>query len=72
MFRIPSEEIKSSEQIHADHVYVMLNDNARDIVLKRIENGSELVFLNTMGERLSLDNIVLRIESKDETSAEIS
>jgi len=50
MFRIPSEEIKTSEQIHADHVYVMLNDNARDIVLKRIDNGSEFVFLNTMGK----------------------
>ena len=51
-------------------MYVILNDNPRDIVLKPIGNGSEFVFLNTMGE--SLDNIALRIESKDETSAEIS
>lgn len=56
MFRIPREWIKTSEQTHADHVYVMLNDTARDIVLKRRGNGSEFVFLNTLGEPVAGQN----------------
>ena len=56
MFRIPREEIKTSEVIYGEHVYVLLNDTARDIVLKRRGNGSEFVFLNTRGEPVSEQN----------------
>lgn len=56
MFRIPREFIKTSEKIRADHVYVMLNDTARDIVLKRRGNGSEFVFLNTLGQPVDGQN----------------
>jgi len=56
MFRIPREEIKSEEYIHGEHVYVMLNDTARDIVLKRRGNGSEFVFPNEYGDPISEQN----------------
>ena len=56
MFRIPRDEIKTSEYIHGSHVYVLLNDTARDIVLKHRGNGSEFVFLNTRGEPVKEQN----------------
>ena len=49
MFRIPREEFKSDEHIEFDEVFVMLNDIARDLVLKRKGNGSEHVFLDENG-----------------------